>query len=133
MTKTPPKIALLQTYPFSLVHRYLKGMFTYINEFPYFSTDGPLFAKSIEEINEVIDNVDGVLAPLFTEENLLQMLKWNTPIVGISNTIEQSKIASVSFNDIAVGRLAAEHLINQSYPHYAVISYKDTVYANERL
>jgi len=108
-------------------------MLTYINEFPYFSTEGPIFATSTEELEKIIDSVDGILAPLFTKEHLAEMLKWNTPIVGITNTIEQASIASVSFNDTAIGRLAAEHLINQSYPHYAVISYKDIVYANERV
>lgn len=122
-------VVLDQAYHF---HRQVfPGILAYQKRHPHlhFSTwnGNPILA--IEHLERV--EVDGIVAQLNSEDQLARMQRLRRPFVNVSNLLPQGGPRVVS-DDVAVGRMAAEHLWESGLRHFAFCGIKGHRYSQER-
>jgi len=79
------------------------------------------------------EEVDGVIAVVWTPETYAAPRRFGKPIVNVSSTVESTPFPTVTIDNKAVGRLAAEHLINEGYHHFAFHTESRVFFARQRL
>ncbi len=76
---------------------------------------------------------DGIIAGIPTVEAIEVYRAKNLPFVNISSAIPAEKAPSVVFDNRAIGRLAAEHLLNLALRDFAFCGDVQQAYARDRL
>jgi LacI family transcriptional regulator len=114
-------VVLDQAYHF---HRQVfPGILAYQKRHPHlhFSSwnGNPILA--IEHLERV--EVDGIVAQLNSEDQLARMQRLRRPFVNVSNLLPKGGPRVVS-DDVAVGRMAAEHLWESGLRHFAFCGIK---------
>jgi LacI family transcriptional regulator len=79
------------------------------------------------------DGVDGIVAALHTEEAERRFRSLGIPVVNVSNSIRRPRLPVVTQDDMAVGRLAAEHLRACGCRGLAFWGQPGSSYSDERL
>jgi LacI family transcriptional regulator len=77
----------------------------------------------VERINEW--KPDGVLAVIDRTENIEDWTALRCPVVNIASTQAAGKIPCVSMDEHAIGRMAAEHLLERKFRNFGFIGYQD--------
>lgn len=75
---------------------------------------------------------DGVIAMLETEEQIRAARSLSLPVVNLANSLRIEGIPTVSSNQIAIGRMAAEHLLGRNFQRFAFYGLKNVWYSTER-
>ncbi|MGO8925893.1 MAG: substrate-binding domain-containing protein [Limisphaerales bacterium] len=75
---------------------------------------------------------DGVLARITTPQIANALAKRNIPVVDLYCGLPSLKVPSMRSDEAAVGRLAAEHLLARSLPHFAFCGFNGTEWSDQR-
>ena len=75
---------------------------------------------------------DGIIAPAYRKEHVNMLAKKEIPVVTTSRVAEGTAFPSVTFDDIAIGKMAAEHLLEHNLDHFAFIGPKEWDYSQRR-
>ena len=79
------------------------------------------------------DGVEGIVAAVHRPELELKLSKLRIPVVNVSNTMPLPRLAIVTQDDRAVGRIAAEHLKLSGCRQFAFWGQSHALYSMERL
>jgi LacI family transcriptional regulator len=66
-----------------------------------------------------IGPVDGVIVQASSVEQISQLLRSRVPVVNVSSSTQVESVPSVVCDDIAVGRLGAEHFLRRGFRNFA--------------
>ena len=75
---------------------------------------------------------DGIIARVKTEEMANSILKKNLPTVDLYCELPHSKMASLRSDEALVGRLAAQHLLERGFQHFAFSGFNGVEWSNRR-
>ena len=76
---------------------------------------------------------DGIIARIDSEELLKQIEKLDVPTVDLRLLFDVESIPRVGVDNIAVTRMAADHLLERKFEHYALCGFAGVDYAEQRL
>ena len=76
---------------------------------------------------------DGIIAPVYTVEQADLLKRKGIPFVNIADSLKASPFPSVKFDNRAIGRMAAKHLLERETPHYAFLGIQENGVNNYRL
>ncbi len=72
---------------------------------------------------------DGVIAPVYRKEQIRMLREKGIPVVNTAASLGEMPFPSISFDDAAIGRLAAEHLLEHKLDRFAFIGPKEWDYS----
>lgn len=75
---------------------------------------------------------DGVIAPLHTTAELRLARSLKVPVVNISGALRKSSLPRVTYDNAAIGRFAAEHLLQTGARHFAYYGLRGFWFSHER-
>lgn len=75
---------------------------------------------------------DGIIAPAYQNEHINMLKKKGIPVVTTSRPYKEDPLPSVTFDDAAIGKIAAEHLLEHNLDHFAFIGPKEWNYSLQR-
>ncbi len=75
---------------------------------------------------------DGVLADLFTRKEARAAARLGMPVVNLSGALEHTGVPRVMNDHEAIGRLAAEHLLDRGFRRFAYYGLKSIWYGKQR-
>jgi LacI family transcriptional regulator len=75
---------------------------------------------------------DGVIVPIQTRRSVATFRRLGVPVVNISGLMEDTGFPSVLVEDVAAGRLAAEHLLEMGVRHFGYLGLRGAAYARRR-
>jgi LacI family transcriptional regulator len=75
---------------------------------------------------------DGVIAPLQTKAELHLAESLGIPVVNISGALRHSSLPRVTYDNAAIGRLAAEHLLESGLSRFAFYGLRGPWFSQER-
>jgi LacI family transcriptional regulator len=76
---------------------------------------------------------DGIIAALNTLEEATCASRFDVPIVNISSALTESPVPRSRVDNIAVGAMAAEHLVDRGFDWFAFYGIEDVEYSRQRL
>lgn len=76
---------------------------------------------------------DGLIAAIASPVQVRSAIRSGKPIVNVSEVLEADDLPLVTFDNPAIGRLAAEHLLEQGYTRFAFYGLQGVAYAAKRL
>lgn len=93
----------------------------------------PFFIHRVQEISQVPGS-KGMMGMFGASDQRKLFLKLCIPLVNVSNQRGPVPgMANVLSDDIAVGRMAAEHLLEKGYRHFLALGQSDSHWSRERL
>ncbi|MCC5845397.1 MAG: helix-turn-helix domain-containing protein [Verrucomicrobia bacterium] len=93
----------------------------------------PCFIQDIRDLGG-LRYAAGAIALLWSEERLEAFQSHGIPVVNVSNTRGAiAGAANVLSDDRAVGKMAAEHLLERKYEHLITVGYKGRTWSDQRL
>ncbi len=110
----------------------LTGVSQYIHEHEYwacFLTPGTAteFPRGLDEWSG-----DGVIASVYSHDVAEQIRAMGLPTVNVANGLADSGFPQVITDSVAIGRMAAEHLIEHGFTRLAYLGFPNLQYAVER-
>lgn len=75
---------------------------------------------------------DGLIAEITTPAEARAAERLGVPAVNVSEVMAATSLPLVTFDNPAIGRLAADHLLHEGYVHFAFYGMRDVVYAAKR-
>lgn len=75
---------------------------------------------------------DGMLAYVGDTALLRRLVRSRIPIVELYGTVRDARLPHVGIDDLAVGRLAAEHLLERGFRHFAYCGYAQPLWSRNR-
>jgi len=75
---------------------------------------------------------DGIIAALNTPSEAACVKHLNVPVVNTSGTLPKTPVPRVSLDNGKVGQLAAEHLRERGFEHFAYFGLRDVMYSTVR-
>jgi LacI family transcriptional regulator len=75
---------------------------------------------------------DGLVAELTTPAEMRAALELGVPVVNVSEVMPESVSPQVTFDNAAIGRLAADHLLSQGFLRFACYGLEWAAYATKR-
>lgn len=75
---------------------------------------------------------DGVISAIATAADLRAARQCPVPIVNVSEMFAAVAVPTVTFDNLAIGRLAAEHLIDQGYARFGFFGLEEAAYSARR-
>lgn len=75
---------------------------------------------------------DGIIAPAYKKEHLRMLANRGIPVVTTSRLSGEISFPSVTFDDAAIGKMAAEHLLEHDLDRFAFIGPKEWNYSLNR-
>ena len=75
---------------------------------------------------------DGIIAPAYRKAHVNMLAKKGIPVITTSRPAEDVPFPSVTFDDAAIGKMAAEHLLEHNLDHFAFIGPKEWNYSLRR-
>ncbi len=75
---------------------------------------------------------DGLITHIHEPALIDALADVTCPVVGVSDIVEQDPFPTVSVDNQAVGRLAAEHLLHHGHRQFAYVGIKDVQFAAQR-
>jgi LacI family transcriptional regulator len=107
-------VSLAMNYSFS------RELWRGIVRYSYENNRWAIFPGGTHELKaETVGEYDGVIGMINTQDEADRLRGFNIPVVNVSN--RGIKVASVINDDIEIGRLAANYLMNKGYKHFAFI------------
>ncbi len=79
------------------------------------------------------DGIDGIVAAVHSREEERRFAAAGVPVVNVSNSLLRPRLPVVTQDDVAVGRLAAEHLRACGCRVFGFLGHRGASYAEERL
>lgn len=76
--------------------------------------------------------IDGIIANLNTRDNAVQMLAKKKSLVNVGDDLESTGVPGVHVDNHAVGRMAAEYLLECGMRHFACVGIKNRIHACRR-
>jgi LacI family transcriptional regulator len=76
---------------------------------------------------------DGVIGEIYSKEDLSNLLALGIPVVNTSSSDLASDVPTVSVDNHAIGRMAAEHLVERNLDNFAFIGPVGLCHVRERL
>ncbi|MAT68583.1 MAG: hypothetical protein CMJ58_03585 [Planctomycetaceae bacterium] len=111
----------------------IEGVLAYATEH---HLDWNYVAALESHVLSVVDLVDwpgdGILAAINTKEEAACAAAMSIPIVNISSALPESPVPSCVIDNMAMGRLAAEHLISKGFRNLGYYGLRDVTYSDER-
>jgi len=131
MAKTK-KVALM--FPVARMHegQFVRGVIDYVSEHETwtFHANPEMFAMSLKTLDGWPGH--GVLAPLRTKAQLQGAKALEVPVVNMAGTLRYTGLPRVMVDQEAVGRLAAEHLLQRGFRRFAYFGQENTWYSRQR-
>lgn len=75
---------------------------------------------------------DGVIAQVSTPKAVRALASLGKPVINVSNMLPQSPFPRVGMDNLAVGRLAAEHLLERGFRHFAFVGQRHHANSEQR-
>lgn len=131
MAKTK-KVALM--FPVARMHegQFVRGVIDYVSEHGTwtFHANPEMFAVSLKTLDGWPGH--GVIAPLRTKAQLRVAKALEVPVVNMAGTLRHTGLPRVMVDQEAVGRLAAEHLLQRGFRKFAYFGQQNTWYSRQR-
>lgn len=110
-------------------YSYSRELWRGIVRYSYENNRWAIFPGTLGDlIQESMHEYDGIIAMFASQEQVDQARESGIPTVNVSN--RGLKIASVVNDDIEIGRLAANYLMNKGYKHFAFLG--DNIYLSQQ-
>ncbi|MGC8642695.1 MAG: substrate-binding domain-containing protein, partial [Isosphaeraceae bacterium] len=86
--------------------------------------------RSVASVGKL--GLDGLIAHVSTEALAVALLRLGRPVVNVSGVLPELPFPRVLVDHQAVGRLAAEHLLDRGIRHFGFVGYPDHAFSVER-
>jgi len=128
------KVALCFSLTSGLGRNVVKGLIAYIHKHGSWKIDirseEPIAFASWEEIQHW--EGDGIIAPVYQESQVELLRKKGLPVVNTTVEFKDTPFPTVSFDNEAIGRMAAEHLLEHDLDRFAFIGPGQWEYSHHR-
>lgn len=125
------RIALLMGQDLSFCREVIRGIRAYGIHKPSWSfRNGPADVQIIPSLREW--KPDGIIAELYSPAFARKLLRMERPIVDTAFWLPNLKVRVVDVDHVAVGRLAAEHLLSLGLSHFAFFGSASAEYSMTR-
>jgi LacI family transcriptional regulator len=110
----------------------LRGIFDYAhaNTRWEFANGGPIFDFPVERLSEL--KGDGIITAIGTVDEAAIAASLRTPIINLSGRLRELGPPRVNADNLAAGRLAAEHLFSRGYRNFGFYGVKAADYSQAR-
>ncbi|MDX2109453.1 MAG: DNA-binding transcriptional regulator [Verrucomicrobiota bacterium] len=122
----------MHKYPFRYGQRLVAGIVRYAAEHPHWEIVTPYFNTEAAQVIANAPKIDGILASIFDHKTLSNAALAGKPIVECSNTVYDAAVPQVFSDEAAIGRMAAQHLLEKGLVNFAYCGYAGHKYALER-
>ncbi len=125
------RIGLMFTHGLAYCRSVLHGIEAYAETRPHwvFAHLAPE-TRAIQRLESL--ELDGVIGHIFTNALAEALLKLPGPLVNVSSVLFDATIPRVGVDDSHCGALAAEHLIERGFRHFAFVGHRDHAYSVRR-
>ena len=134
MARSTKKIALRLSLQSGYHRSIVEGVIAYIHKRGPWQIElhgaEPILFSTWEEIADW--EGDGLIAAFNHLDQVNMLKKKGLAVVGISNFLAEQPFPTVTFDNAAVGRLAAEHLLTRQVENFAFIGDKQAYFARAR-
>ncbi len=135
--KLPPppykkRVALVIHYPYRFGHRLVAGIVRYASDNPHWEIVTPYLNTRIERVTQCPERYDGIIAAIYSEQDMKNALALGLPLVEAANILMGSRVPSVFSDEAAIGRMAAAHLLERGFMHFAFCGFSDHRYSQDR-
>ncbi len=125
------RVGLLFNYTYSFYRNVLRGVRQFAGTRPRW-VFMPVLARGRRLVWRGRHAPDGVLASINTPELAKAAAHWRGPLVNVSAVIEGLPFPRVAVDNAAIGRLAAEHLLEHGLKHLAFVGHPRYLFSQER-
>lgn len=135
MLSAPKRIALI-TAPseYSFGRRKARGIIHYAKKYTnweFITNRNSLPFLSVKDIKD--EKVDGVIADIFSEGESMRLKELGVPVVNASSGFAGRVFPTVCPDNKAIGRMAADHLLQRKLDHFCFFGVRDRLHSLERL
>lgn len=131
MTSKWLRIGLVFTHGLAYCRAVLHGIEAYAETRPHW-----IFAHMASEPRAIQKlaplELDGIIAHIFSNTLAEALVGLRTPLVNVSSVLLDSTIPRVGVDDVRCGALAADHLIDRGFRHFAFVGHRDHAYSVRR-
>lgn len=125
------KVALRFSLASGFSREVVQGVIAYMRKYgPWeidLRSDEPVSLTSWAELRHW--SGDGVIAPVYRKDQISMLQQKNIPIVNISASLEHMPFPTISFDSEAIGKMAAQHLLEHQLDRFAYIGPKEWDYS----
>lgn len=72
---------------------------------------------------------DGIIAPVYQKAHIAMLKKRGVPVINTAAALENIPFPTITFDNEAIGEMAANHLLEHNLDHFAYIGPKDWAYS----
>ncbi len=128
------KVALRFSLNSDYTRRIIRGVISYMQKHGPWEIDirskEPFGFTSWKELKDW--EGDGIIAPVYFQNHLDMLLRKGIPVVNTADSQMDIPFPSIHFDDEAIGRMAAEHLMQHQLDRFAFIGPKEYGYSTLR-
>ena len=127
----PRRVAILMGLDVGCCRNLIRGIHAYsLEKRDWILRNSPCEAKVIPWVREW--KPDGIIATVFDREAARALVRLRRPTVDTAFAVRGLKFPLVDVDHAAVGRLAAEHLLELGYVHFGFLGSKTACYSGVR-
>ncbi|MEA2067970.1 MAG: DNA-binding transcriptional regulator, partial [Verrucomicrobiota bacterium] len=128
------KVALRFSLNSDYTRRIVRGVISYMHKHGPWEIDirnkEPFAFTSWRELKDW--EGDGIIAPVYSQNHLNMLIRKGIPVVNTADTNLELPFPTIHFDDEAIGRMAAEHLLQHKLDRFAFIGPKEFGYSTLR-
>lgn len=126
--------SFIENYRISAFHGVIRYAREYTNWQLIFNVYSFSLTNKFTDIESLKDaEIDGLIFISGDDEKLNQVKQLDIPAVSITNSESEIRFPSSVSDDFAVGRIAAEHLIERGFRNFAYCGSSETLWSRQRL
>jgi LacI family transcriptional regulator len=128
MSKHSTRIGLVMGYGLDFYRDILRGIKTFAETRPHwvFTPIAP-DARAVRAMRPLRHH--GMIAHIFSRELADALIKTEKPVVNVSGVLPDLPLPRVGVDHVAVGRLAAEHLLDRGFRQFGFVGYADHAFS----
>lgn len=127
----PIRIGLVLSYSYIFYRSVARGIRIYAETRPHwlFTSVFPE-ERSLRTLGAL--KPDGLIAAVNTAALAKALASWRRPLVNVSAMLPKPPLPRVGEDNLAIGRLAAEHFLERGLRHFGFVGPPDWLYSRER-
>lgn len=126
------RVGLVIHYPYRFGQRLVAGIVRYASENPHWEIVTPYLNTRMERVAQHPDRYDGIITSIHAAGEMNHALTLGLPLVEVANTLMGDQVPCVFSDEAAIGRMAASHLLEKGFVHFAYCGFSDHKYSQDR-
>lgn len=129
----PLRVAVVTSKPWGLEGAAINGVIDYMNIAPHWRLVGAEGNPFIAPHDVDQTEFDGAIGFFNIRKRVDSITRQGVPAVNLSNRFADSPMPRVCADDLAAGRMGAEHLMERGFAQFAFVGWSDMWFGEQRL